>query len=225
MSARPLALIPILLLTALLGGCADLLPNRRPPPPTPHDLGWLPPPRPMVLGEIPVLAVEAPPWLNDPAVRYRRSGAGTTALQAYADDYWVASPRELVLDRMQQALLTSSPTGPAAGNPRYRLEVRLLRFEQEQGVAKSEAVVALQAVLKEPRSRRQFIAPAIEARVATGAGPEAAVRGLGEATDAAIRQLLTWIAQTQHGNPPATETGADLPATGPRLLPGFGAQP
>lgn len=225
MSARPLALIPLLMLIALLGGCADLLPNRRPPPPTPHDLGWLPPPRLMMLGEIPVLAVEAPPWLNDPAVRYRRSGAGTTALQSYADDYWVASPRELVLDRLQQAVLASSQTGPATGNPRYRLEVRLLRFEQEQGLVKSEAVVGLQAVLKEPRSRRQFIAPAIEGRVTTSTGPEAAVRGLGEATDEALRQLLTWIAQTQEGNPPTAETGVDLPVAGPRLLPGYGTQP
>ena len=225
MRARPYALIPILLLAALLGGCAELLPNRRPPPPTSHDLGWLPPPRPVVLGEIPVLAVEAPPWLNDPAVRHRRSGAGTTALQAYPDDYWVASPRELVLDRLQQTLLISSQGSPGAGNPRYRLEVRLVRFEQEQSALRSEAVVVLQAVLKEPRSRRQFVAPPIESRVATPAGPAGAVRGLGEATDEAIRQLLSWMAQTQERNPPTTESGADTPATGLRLLPGFGAQP
>lgn len=224
MSARPLALI-VILLTALLGGCAELLPSRRPPPPTPHDLGWLPPPRPVLLGEIPVLAVEAPPWLNDPAVRYRRAGAGTTALEAYADDYWVASPRELVLDRMQQALLASPQTGPVTGSPRYRLEVRLLRFEQEQGLVKSEAVVALQAVLKEPRSRQQFIAPALEARVTTGTGPEAAVRGLGEATDEVMSKLLAWIAQTQQANPPTTQAGAEMPAAGPRALPAYGAHP
>ena len=225
MRARPLALIPILLLAALLGGCAELLPNRRPPPPTPHDLGWLPPPQPVVLGEIPVLAVEAPPWLNDPAVRYRRSGTDATALQAYPDDYWVASPRELVLDRLQQTLLISSQGSPGAGNPRYRLEVRLVRFEQEQSALRSEAVGALQAVLKEPRSRRQFVMPPIERRVATPAGAAGAVRGLGEATDAAIGPLMNWIAQTQERTPPATEQVADTPAIGPRLLPGFGAQP
>lgn len=192
----------VLLLASLLAGCADWLPNRRPPPAVPHDLGWLPAPAAVAMTEIPVVAVESPPWLNEPALRYRRVGSDSTALLRYPDDYWVAPPRELLLDRLQQVLLASRHMATRPDSPRYRLEVRLLRFEQEQNGLRSEAIVSLQALLLDPRNRRQFASPAITARVAdTSPGAAGAVRGLGQATDQAIAELMTWLARVQTENP------------------------
>ena len=187
----------ILLLALLLSGCTDWLQGQRPPPQTPHDLGWLPPPSAIELREVPLLAVDAPPWLNDLAVRYRQSGTDETALHSYPDDQWLAAPRELLLDRLQQTLLAAHPAAADPQSPRYRLEVRLLRFEQEYTGPSATAVVALQAVLKEPRGRRQWASPLLEGRVASATGPAGAVRGLGQATDQAIGRLLAWLGETQ----------------------------
>lgn len=202
--------VGVLLLVSLLVGCADWLPNRRPPPAVPHDLGWLPAPAPIALVEIPVVAVESPPWLNEPALRYRQAGSDSTALRRYPDDYWVAPPRELLLDRLQQYLLASRSVATLSSSPRYRLEVRLLRFEQEQNGLRSEAIVSLQALLLDPRNRRQFASPAIEARVASPSlGAAGAVRGLGQATDQAIVELMAWLARIQAENPTA-ETALEI---------------
>lgn len=198
MIARTLPLI--LLLTLLLSGCTGWLQAQRPPPLIPHDLGWLPPPAVVELREVPLLEVDAPPWLNDLAVRHRQSGSDETALRSYPDDQWLAAPRELLLDRLQQTLLASHPAAANPQSPRYRLEVRLLRFEQEQTGASASAVVALQAVLKEPRGRRQWASPLLEGRVASEPGPAGAVRGLGQATDQVIGRLMTWLAATQLRN-------------------------
>lgn len=192
----------VLLLVSLLAGCADWLPNRRPPPAVVHDLGWLPAPAAVTLVEIPVVAVESPPWLNEPPLRYRHVGSDPTALLRYPDDYWVAPPRELLLDRLQQHLLASRHVAARPNSPRYRLEVRLLRFEQEHDGLRSEAIVSLQAQLLDPRNRRQFASPAIEARVADPTpGAIGAVRGLGHATDQAIAELMAWLAEVQAENP------------------------
>ena len=194
--------VGVLLLVSLLAGCADWLPNRRPPPAVVHDLGWLQAPAAVPLMEIPVVAVESPPWLSEPALRYRRAGSDPTALLRYPDDYWVAPPRELLLDRLQQYLLASRHVAVRSNSPRYRLEVRLLRFEQAQNGLRSEAIVRLQALLLDPRNRRQFASPAIEARVADPTpGAAGAVRGLGQATDQAIVELMTWLARVQAQNP------------------------
>ena len=97
-----------------------------------------------------------------------------------------------------------------ASSPRYRLEVRLLKFEQEQSALNTEAVVTLQALLKDPRNRRQYASPVMEERVVTPSGPSGAVRGLGEATDQIIARLMTWTAETQTQMPP--DTAAPIPA-------------
>ncbi len=194
--------VGVLFLVFLLAGCAEWLPNRRPPPAVAHDLGWLPTPTAVPLMEIPVVAVESPPWLSEPALRYRRAGSDSTALLRYPDDYWVAPPRELLLDRLQQYLLASRHLAVRPNSPRYRLEVRLLRFEQEQNGLRSEAIVSLQALLLDPRYRRQFASPAITARVADASpGAAGAVRGLGQATDQAIVELMRWVASVQAQNP------------------------
>jgi cholesterol transport system auxiliary component len=204
----------VLLLVSLLAGCADWLPNRRPPPAVVHDLGWLPAPAAVTLVEIPVVAVESPPWLNEPALRYRHVGSDHTALLRYPDDYWVAPPRELLLDRLQQHLLASRHVAARPNSPRYRLEVRLLRFEQEHDGLRSEAIVSLQALLLDPRNRRQFASPAIEARVAAPtAGAVGAVRGLGQATDQAIAELMAWLAQVQAENPAPEKAPEIAPQT------------
>jgi cholesterol transport system auxiliary component len=204
----------VLLLVSLLAGCADWLPNRRPPPAVVHDLGWLPAPAAVTLVEIPVVAVESPPWLNEPALRYRHVGSDPTALLRYPDDYWVAPPRELLLDRLQQHLLASRHVAARPNSPRYRLEVRLLRFEQEHDGLRSEAIVSLQALLLDPRNRRQFASPAIEARVAAPtAGAVGAVRGLGQATDQAIAELMAWLAQVQAENPAPEKAPEIAPQT------------
>jgi cholesterol transport system auxiliary component len=202
MTSRRIHFVSLLILVSLLAGCADWLPNRRAAPAVPHDLGWLPPPPVVSLEETPVVAVEAPPWLNEPALRYRRVGNDSTALLRYPDDYWIAPPRELLFDRVQQSLLASRHVAPRPNSPRYRLEVRLLRFEQEQAGTRSESVVSLQALLLDPRNRRQFASPAITARVADASpGAAGAVRGLGQATDQAIAELMTWLANVQAQNP------------------------
>jgi hypothetical protein len=114
-----------------------------------------------------------------------------------------------LFDRLQQSLLASRHVAQRPNSPRYRLEVRLLRFEQEQAGTRSESVVSLQALLLDPRNRRQFASPAITARVAdTSPGASGAVRGLGQATDQAIAELMAWLAGVQTQNP-APDTAID----------------
>jgi len=179
MTFQRIRFLVMLALLCWLAGCANLLPARRAPPAVPHDLGWLPAPPVVSLDEVPVVAVDAPPWLSEPALRYRRrTGFDDTALLRYPDDYWIAPPR----------------------------------FEQEQSGAQSESVVSLQARLLDPRNRRQFASPTIDARVADPLpGAAGAVRGLGKATDQAIAALMTWLADVELQN----QASAPVPESAP----------
>lgn len=118
---RLLAALLALTLTACQLGPASA------PPPALHDLGA--PPEESSTGQwatLPLrlaIQVSAPPWLDDGAVHYRRSG--DTQLAGYRDHRWAAPPSQLLARRLS-ALLAPPPPGSSS---RW-LEIDLQDFEQ-----------------------------------------------------------------------------------------------
>jgi cholesterol transport system auxiliary component len=69
----------------------------------------------------PAITVDAPTWLWDDRIRYRRLYASRTYVGFYALDLWIASPPEL----FEQLLISSGKTR------NYSLIIRLQDFEQQ----------------------------------------------------------------------------------------------
>lgn len=107
-----------LVLACLALSACTILPQR-PPPPASHDLGLVkgkPAPAPWQH-----VSVSEPNWLQNEGLNYRLVFASPTRLRAYARDQWVASPGDLLSERLNSV---ESPTG------RYVVHLNLLAFEQ-----------------------------------------------------------------------------------------------
>lgn len=167
-----------------VAGCS-ILPER-PPASMLHDFG------PAAAGhQAPVrrsmVEVDAPGWLQDDRIHYRRLYADPTRVDAYARSLWVAPLPELLKERL-------SETG--GGGHGYRLRLRLLDFEQVFDRRESAGVVMrFHAEVQGPDGRsvgaRSF---QLSRPTATpdAAGAVAAFAGL---ITEAIAQLRGWFAE------------------------------
>ena len=186
-----------LLLALLLSACT-LLPES-PPRPLQHDLG--PPPAAIDadsgLPDLVLGSVQTPPWLRTSAVHYRRADLDDTGLHAYSRRQWVAPPAELFGQRLEQRLapvLVSAREGAV-----LRLDLRLERFEQvfvreEQ----ADVVVRVRASLRETKEDGRRWQETFEIRQPSpGADGPGAVRGLAEASEALLEQLVAWLTEAQ----------------------------
>jgi len=170
---------------ALLTGCPTLFPEPDEPPRR-YDFGPLP--EPVGLGiEVTVDRISAPSWLREPLIAYRQFHRAPEALNHYGGHRWVASPTELLGQRLQQLLAHDSD----AAAP-WRLELELVSFEQVFTQAdEAHAEIRLRAVLRNDAEspmrhsafQRQSVSPDVQG----------AISGLPAVADLALQDLLRWL--------------------------------
>jgi len=98
------------------------------------------------------IEVEAPSWLDTPAMQYRLSYADRTRREAYAASRWAAPPARLLEHKLRQRLLGGAGSVPVqAGGCRLRVE--LDEFVQDFAKPESsQAILEARVVLLAPRS-------------------------------------------------------------------------
>jgi len=193
--ARPLL---CLLAAGLLSACAI-----RAEAPSLFDLGPVhaqqagPAPAPVVLAD-----VQAPLWLDSQAMFYRLAHVNQQQARAYAHSRWTMPPAGLVTQRLKARLslaggIVASPGDGTASMPLMRLE--LDDFTQVfASDTVSEGRVSLRASLFRGRAllSQKTFTRAVPAASADAAGGAAA---LSAATDAALGDLLQWLASQPAG--------------------------
>lgn len=180
----------------VLGGCA--LPERAPAPAA-YDLG--PAPQVTVSGtSLPALAlrVQAAPLLKGQAMLYRLAYADAAEVRAYARARWAVPPAELLQQRLRQTLgarqMLLAPGEGAARLLRLELEEFAQVFETPQ---RSVGQVRLRATLlqRTPAGERALAQRSVEVqRAALSADAPGGVHALAAATDAALEELMRWLA-------------------------------
>jgi cholesterol transport system auxiliary component len=148
-------------------------------------------------GTVLVLPVEAPAWLDSPAMLYRLSYADRAEARAYAASRWIAPPAELLTERLRAAIAAAGAAvlGPADGVRAGRtLRIELEQFDQlfdspssSRVELRLRATVIASGTLAAQRSFTVSVpAPSGDARGGALALAEAARRGVGE--------VVAWLA-------------------------------
>jgi len=187
-----------LLLALALAGCTLGPPQR--PPQALYDFG--PPPahnaaRPAANLAIPRVA--APDWLETPTLQYRLAYQDPLRYHGYAGSRWVASPAQLLTERLRQAAQASG-RGTARDadvvKTDYTLRVELEEFSQVfDSPQASRAVARARASLV--RGGRTLAAQknfAVE-KPAPGADAAGGAQALAAAADQLVAELLAWAAE------------------------------
>ncbi len=189
----PVLLLPILLLSLLLAGCNPLLPTPEEPPDR-FDFGPLP-----VADELRVLpaptrlqALRAPSWLAGRGIPYRQLHRQPEAIRYYARHAWVAPPAELLQQRLESQLMIDRQDADS-----WMLDVELLSFEQVF-VSEDDAygVISMRATLRERRGEGRSLSRQFRLEEPIPANVRGAVSGLPKLADAALADLIDWIAAT-----------------------------
>ncbi len=174
-----------LLMVFTLSGCSVL--PRPAPPPRYHDFGPLAVPAATLSAPIDLAGVSAPPWLEGDAIWYRFLERNPTRLREYAENRWLAPPPRLFAQAMREYL-------HASDRPRYRLRLRLARFEQDfTGLTRARNVVLVHATLLDRaglmRAQKWFQLSAPAAADVSGA-----VDGLSALGERAAKKISAWAA-------------------------------
>ena len=194
---------PLLWMLLLLQGCA--LPKAAGP--VQFDLGqppvWIAAPAAVTLQ---IAELSAAPGLAATGIAYRLAYLDPFRPEFYRDSRWMAPPAVLLTERLRQAVAAAQPATPAtpattAAAPRL-LSVELEEFSQVFS-STTEALVrvrvratlrpALQPSLSDPSERRRVFEVSLPSPSPDAAG---AVRGLSQASDQVLEQLLAWAAAT-----------------------------
>lgn len=188
-----ISLFPVLV-CLLLSNCAS-----RVAPPLLYDFGPLHPSSAAVaVPPVSVADINAPAWLDGSLMFYRLAYANELQPRPYAGSRWTMTPSQLIYQRLKTRIAQSggtvlSATDGAANLPLLRIEVD--DFSQNfDSPAQSTGQVSLRASLFQGRSlvaQRTFTQqlPAPSADAAGGA------RALATASDAAITDIIAWLAQ------------------------------
>lgn len=173
---------PWVLIAGLLAACS-ILPKPAPSPAL-HDFGL---PASTAAAAIPVEAsVSAPAWLDDTAIYYRLMHSDPTQLCAYADHRWLAPPAQLLQARLRGAF--------ANGSPHYRLEVRLLDFEQIFDTAQSAHIsLRAQASLRDLSNGTTVGEQMFTVTQSTSPDVQGAVSGDAQAANELLARLEQWV--------------------------------
>lgn len=167
----------------------------------------LPDAPPRLAATIAIPQVSAPSWLRTPALIYRLDYDAPARPRAYARSAWAAPPAELLTLRLRELVTAANSAFTVARrgsrSEGFRLDVTLERFEQTfASPSESRCIVQLTATLIAPDDRtiaqRSFRAQ----RAAPSADAAGAVRGLVEASDDALEQILNWLGDTLQRNRP-----------------------
>lgn len=188
--------IGLLLACLLFSGCADI----KKPQPGLFDLGLAPPAALPAAPALPPLAladIDAPQWLDSPAIFYRLNYASQHQPRPYANSRWSMPPARLFEQRLKARLAQAGGTllsvsDGAVGVPVLRLEAE--EFSQVfTSAGQSEGLVAMRLSVLDGRrllGHQRFLrrAPAPSADVQGG------VAALADATDLVITDMLQWLA-------------------------------
>jgi len=213
-------LAPAGLLLALLCGCAGA-----PPPPDRFDLG-LPAVDAAGGAVVPADAgpgvvqasVEAPGWLDTPALVYRLAYVDAGQLHAYAHSQWAAAPAALLEQRLREGLAARRGAGGAGGALAGGVRMRVTLDEFSQVFASASAshaqlrarVDLVQMHTNALLAQRRFVLES----PCPGADAAGALQGLRVAADRFIAQALDWAAQLPAPAAPAkndTQAQANTP--------------
>ncbi len=186
---------PLLLLLAasLISGCGGLLPE---PAESPRVIDLGPGSDPNddaeAIAAITLARVDAPRWLDDTAIHYRRLDHDPNTLERYAQHVWAAPPAELIAAEAEAMLRAR---GGRDGPPQARLELRLTRFEQVFESAEAAYVDARVSAVLIPRGNGATRQREFRARLDTRADVDGAVDALPRAAHEIIGDMGDWLAR------------------------------
>lgn len=181
-----------------IAGCT-LGPQPRPPQAL-YDLGTPAAPNsPRFAGTLAIARVSAPEWLETPTLQYRLAYQDPLRYHGYAGSRWVASPAQLLTERLRQAAQSTGrgTVRDAEGvKTDFVLRVELEEFSQvfdspqsSRGVAHARA-----SLVREGRTlvaQKNFIAE----KPAPGADAAGGAQALAAAADQLVAEILAWAAQ------------------------------
>ena len=202
----PLQVLAVSALALVLGGCSVI---DKPVRAAVYDFGPGPlAEAPAGRADLPALtlaAVDAGAALDSTAVLYRLSYANAQQLLPYAQARWSMVPAELLRQRLrerigqQRTVLGPDDAHPGSDPVRWVLRVELEEFSQLfSAPAQSMGLVRLRATLVQSTVRGDRLVGqrmVVAQRPASSADAPGGVRALGEATDAAVDELLQWLSQ------------------------------
>ena len=139
--------------------------------------------------------IEASASLDSPALLYRLQYSNAQQLLPYAAARWSSAPAQLVRARIRDALLLQGPVLSTDGIAAFVLLIELDEFSHVfESTEKSFGLVRLRASLLK---NDQLIAQTSLLANAPAHSQDAAggVKALTAATDDAVRQLSSWLAQ------------------------------
>lgn len=148
-----------------------------------------------------LVAATSPAWLDNPAIQYRLAYHDPARSYTYASSRWAAAPATLLTQRVKGYIAGVSNEGVVSAGDGVRANY-MLRLELEEFTQifdtphQSRAVIRLRASLIE-RSTRSLLAQRSFSteQAASTANAAGAVRGLTEASDKLIENLISWLAE------------------------------
>jgi cholesterol transport system auxiliary component len=179
------------LLAVLSAGCVGA--GRSPSPMAVYDLGPPANVQPAAIGyPLRSLAVDAPSWLESPAMQYRLLYADPARLASYGESRWAARPAEL----LEQTLGRAVGEGGQGAGPGCRLAVDLDEFVQSfHSPTESEAVIEVRVRLLPPRGEGTLAARNFSiARPAAAADARAGVEAFRAAAQDLGTAVREWLA-------------------------------
>jgi cholesterol transport system auxiliary component len=190
-------LLALLLACMLFSGCTSM----KKPQPGLFDLGLAPPaaalPAVPALPPLALADIDAPEWLDSPAIFYRLNYASQHQPRPYANSRWSMPPAQLFGQRLKSRIVQGGGTVLSASDG--AVGVPVLRVEAEEfsqvftSTGQSEGLVAMRLSVLEGRrllGQKRFLhrVPAPSADV------EGGVAALADASNAVITDMLQWLA-------------------------------
>lgn len=156
---------------------------------SPQDLPALPP--------VSIAEISTPNWLDRPLMYYRLNYDDPLQLRPYANSRWTMSPSQLVLQRIKQRITQAGGVALALADGADSVPVVRIEADDFSQVFEAPDRSAGQIVLRASVYRgrallgQKTITRSVPSRTADATG---GARALAEATDAASRDLIIWLA-------------------------------
>lgn len=139
------------------------------------------------------IEVQAPSWLDMPAMQYILAYAGTARREVYAESRWVASPARLLETALARRLLSGKAEIQSAG---CRLRIDLDEFVQVYDARNSSrALVEVRAMLMAPRANVLLLRRSFRQSPPAGADARAGVLAFSNATRDLGAEIEQWLNQ------------------------------
>ena len=189
--------VGLLLSLLLLSACA--LPKAAGP--AQFDLGPAPAwASPATAAGLQIVELTAAPGLAATGIAYRLAYLDPFRPEFYRDSRWAAPPAVLLTERLRQAVAAAKPAAAETAAAPRMLGVELEEFSQVfSSAAEARVRIRVRATLRstlqpssgDPSERRQVFEVSLPSPSPDAAG---AVRGLSQASDQLLEQLLAWAA-------------------------------